>query len=111
MTCISVAKNTRSIQENLQKLQRDREFLQQVVCDAMSEIATTGTYTSLSSCLKSCHEEKLNMEQTILKSVTVTVEFVYGDRDENNSLTSDISRSKVQIKVYVDRTKCQNKGS
>ena len=67
--CFSVAKNARSVQENLMKLQRDREFLQKVVCDCMTEITSHGTFVSLSSCLRECHEEKVNMEQTILKYV------------------------------------------
>ena len=64
-----VAKDARSVQDNLLKLQRDREFLQDVVSRSMTEIAATGTFTSLSSCLRECHEEKINMEQTILKYV------------------------------------------
>lgn len=67
MVASSVAKDTRSVQENLLKLQRDREFLQKVVSESMTEISSTGTFAGLSSCLKTCHEEKVNMEQTILK--------------------------------------------
>lgn len=69
MTCalFPVAKNARSVQENLLKLQRDREFLQKVVCDTMSEITSSGTFSALSSCLRKCLEEKISMEQTILQ--------------------------------------------
>lgn len=55
------------MKENLEKLQRDREFLQKVMGDTMSEVATSGTFVSLSTCLSECHEEKLNMEDTILR--------------------------------------------
>lgn len=65
----SVAKNTRSVQENLLKLQRDREFLQNIVSESMTEITSTGTFTALSSHVKKSHEEKIDMEKTILKFV------------------------------------------
>lgn len=64
---IAVAKNARSVQENMLKLQRDREFLQKVIVDSMSEIASSGTFRGLSSSLRTCQEEKVHMEQTILK--------------------------------------------
>ena len=67
LSILSAAKNARSVQENLQKLQRDREFLQQVISDSMSEISSSGTFTGLSVCVRTCHEEKVHMEQTILK--------------------------------------------
>lgn len=64
---IAVAKNARSVQENMLKLQRDREFLQKVILDSMSEITSAGTFNGLSSSLRTCQDEKVHMEQTILK--------------------------------------------
>ena len=55
--------------ENLQKLQQDREGLQHVVEETLVEVASEGTFTTLSSHLSRCHQEKLNMEHAILRCV------------------------------------------
>ena len=72
MYCFSVVvRSAKTVQENLEKLQSDREFLQGLVGAALSEISTHGTFASLTSELQHCHEEKVNMEQAILKCVCV----------------------------------------
>ena len=62
-----VAKSARAVQENMQKLQRDRSFLQELMMDTMTELAAKGTFTSLSDKVHECHSDKQRMEQTILQ--------------------------------------------
>ncbi len=58
---------SKAVQENMAKLQCDREFLQGLMTEALEEVSSEGTFTALTGSLAQCHEEKLNMEQTILK--------------------------------------------
>ena len=62
-----MAKNSKAVQENMQKLQADRDFLQDLVSDTLREVSTEGTFMQLTTRVKECHEEKLNMEQAILR--------------------------------------------
>ncbi len=57
----------KSVQDNMAKLQCDREFLQGLVTEALEEVSSEGTFASLTGSLARCHEEKQNMEQAILK--------------------------------------------
>ena len=59
--------NARSLQENLQKLQRERQELQDLMNGTISEVTAQGTFSTLSAWITRSHEEKLNMERTILK--------------------------------------------
>ena len=68
-TTYLVAKSARSVQENMQKLQRDRSFLQELMSDTMEELAAKGTFTSLTDKVQECHSEKRRMEETILQLV------------------------------------------
>ncbi len=51
----------------MEKLQREREFLQGVVCEVLEEVVSTGQFTGLSSQLLEWQQEKVSMEQTILR--------------------------------------------
>ena len=62
-----VAKKARSLQENLQKLQYERQELQDLMNGTISEVTAQGTFSTLSASITRSHEEKLNMERTILK--------------------------------------------
>jgi hypothetical protein len=53
----------------MQKLQRDRSFLQELMSDTMEELAAKGTFTSLTDKVQECHSEKRRMEETILQLV------------------------------------------
>ena len=68
------ARSARAVQENLQKLQQDREGLQHVVEETLVEVASKGTFTTLSTHLSHRHQEKLNMEHAILRCECVGVE-------------------------------------
>ena len=59
------------MQENLHKLQQDREGLQCVVEEMLVEVASHGTFSTLSSHLSHCHQKKLNMEHTILRLLSL----------------------------------------
>ncbi len=63
----AVAKNARNLQDNLQKLQRERQELQDLMMDTITEVTSQGTFSTLSDWITRNHEEKLNMERTILK--------------------------------------------
>ena len=53
----------------MQKLQKDRSFLQELMSDTMEELAAKGTFTSLTDKVQECHSEKCKMEETILQLV------------------------------------------
>lgn len=63
----AAARSAKTVSENMQKLQEDREFLQSVVGDVMREVACHGTFSSLSSTLQEHWQEKEAMERTILE--------------------------------------------
>ena len=64
---IAAAKNARMIKDNQLKLQREREELQELITLTMSEVLSDGTFSSLSSWITKNQEEKLSMEQAILR--------------------------------------------
>ncbi len=53
------------------KLQGDREFLEALMTDALTEVSREGTFTQLSDTLRHCHEDKRHKEQTILRYLHV----------------------------------------
>lgn len=74
-----MAKNPKAVQENMVKLQGDREFLQELMADTLREVVSEGTFTRLSTRVKQCHEDKLNMEQAILRCEGVGVDVIVCD--------------------------------
>ena len=63
----TVARSARAVQENMQKLQRDRTFLQELMSDTMTELASEGTFSSLTARVQECHSDKRRMENAILQ--------------------------------------------
>jgi len=63
---ISAVKNTRAVTENMQKFQRDRQFLQSVISDTLAEILNHQTFSSIINSVQQAHEEKAAMKQAIL---------------------------------------------
>ncbi len=49
------------------KLQGDREFLEDLMTEALREVSCEGTFTQLTTRLRQCHEDKHHKEQTILR--------------------------------------------
>ena len=71
------ARSVRAVQENLHKLQQDRESLQCVVEEMLVEVTSHGTFSTLSSHLSHCHQKKLNMEHTILRLPSLPESFFF----------------------------------
>ena len=69
MSLYSVAKSARAVQENMQKLQRDRGVLEELIGDMMTEMAAEGTFTSLTDKVQEYHSDKRRREETILQLV------------------------------------------
>ncbi len=65
----AAASSSKVVSENMQKLQKDREFLQSVISGTLEEVVSTGHFTALTSHLLQCQQEKVRMEQTILRWV------------------------------------------
>ena len=61
------AKSAKVVSENMEKLQRDREFLQALICDTLNEVVAGGDFPTLIHTLQECHQEKVKMEETILR--------------------------------------------
>jgi len=59
-------KNTKAVTENMQKFQRDRQFLQSVISDTLVEILNHQTFSALINSVQQAHEEKAAMKQAIL---------------------------------------------
>ena len=65
----AVAKSARAVQENMQKLHRDRGLLQELISDMMTEMAAEGTFSSLTDKVQEYHSDKRRKEETILQLV------------------------------------------
>lgn len=61
------ARSAKSVAENMEKLQEDRDFLERVVNDMVAEVAENGTFTSLSDALQQYWQHKEGMETEILE--------------------------------------------
>ena len=63
----TVARSSKAVTENMQKLQEDRAFLQSLLQQTLLEVCAQGTFKVLMEEVKRCQEEKLEMEKTILR--------------------------------------------
>ena len=59
------AKNTKTVTANMEKLELDRQFLQDVLTSTLEEVESRGTFTNLSKALQLFHDEKEQMRQII----------------------------------------------
>ena len=65
MSLCLAAKNASTVAANMEKLEKDRQFLQMVLADTMEEMQSSGTFTEMTKSLQIYHEEKEEMIQTI----------------------------------------------
>ena len=59
------AKNAKTITANMEKLEEDRQVLQDVLSSTLEEIEIRGTFTTLCKSLQHYHDEKEQMRQII----------------------------------------------
>lgn len=67
MFVATVARSSKTVTENMQKVQEDRAFLQSLLQQTLKEVCAQGTFTILLEQVKRCQEDKLEMEKTILR--------------------------------------------
>ena len=63
---LTAVKNTKTVADNMQKFQNDRQYLQSVISLTLNEILTHQTFSSLINSVQQAHDQKAAMKQAIL---------------------------------------------
>lgn len=63
---LTAVKNTKTVADNMQKFQNDRQYLQSVISMTLNEILTHQTFSSLINSVQQAHDQKAAMKQAIL---------------------------------------------
>ena len=62
------SRNTKTVTANMEKLEEDRQYLQDVLSQMKEEVGEQGTFSSLTRALQQHHSEKDRMRQIIQRS-------------------------------------------